>query len=135
VTLVPVTLSHLESIWPLAEPFLFAATLRAPNAPSPLGFLDELRRCDAQLWLACAGHEILGACGTRIEVRYTGERVLHTVWVAGRGFHIWGDLMDQIQAWSKAERGCTRMIYAGRRGWSRLRRRARVIAYVYEETF
>lgn len=69
------------------------------------------------LWLACEGAEIFAAYVTRLEI-VNGVKFCTVVACGGREFEKWSHLINDVEAFAKAE-GCRSVRIYGRDGWQR----------------
>jgi hypothetical protein len=130
--LVPVPIAWLDEMWPHARFFCKCALKHCRGEDTPEAFLDDCRRGRAQLWMAAKDKMVIAACGTSLDDRRDGTRVLNIRWISGTNYDAWHVHFDRVKAWAK-EHGCRSVYYRGRPGWQRRRPQARVAGVIYEE--
>ena len=132
IELVPVELPYIDKVWPIVHPFAKRAMKWCRGEDTPEAFLEDAKRAQAQIWLVTDRTSVIAACGTSLDTKRDGVRVLNVRWMAGKGFRDWIHLGDRVKAWA-VEHGCRSVYYRGRPGWQRIRPQARVAGVIYEE--
>lgn len=113
--LVCVNPADIKTVWPKVKPMIFLAMKRGDfGAFTPIE--DDLFSGDALLWLAHDGKEIVAACISQIS-ETEWRKVCTIVACAGTNMNRWLGLLEQIEAYAKAE-GCSASRIIGRDGWS-----------------
>lgn len=104
-----------KTIWPKVKPMIFSAMKRGDfGAFSPVE--DDVLNGDALLWVAYDDQDIAAACISQIgETEW--RKVCTIVACGGTNMNRWLGLLEQIEAYAKAE-GCSASRIVGRDGWA-----------------
>ena len=108
--------NKIARVWPLVEPWVKAALMRASDL-SPDQVREHLERGTMQLWLAWGQKRAFGICITELVESVRGL-CCNIVAIAGEKFDTWAHLEQDVQTWA-TEWGCVRMSLIGRKGWVR----------------
>lgn len=112
--LLCVSLEHIKTIWPNVRPLILSAMKRGDfGAFAPVE--DDVLNGDALLWIAHEDKSISAACISQIgETEW--RKVCTIVACGGTNMRQWVGLLEQIEAYAKAE-GCSASRIVGREGW------------------
>ncbi len=113
--LICVPPAQVPKVWPKVKPLIFEAMRRGDfGAFAPVE--DDVLDGDALLWVAYDEKEIVAACVSQIS-ETEWRKVCTIVACGGSEMRRWLGLLDQIEAYAKAE-GCSASRIVGRDGWS-----------------
>jgi hypothetical protein len=115
-TLLCVSPQRMQEIWPHVSGLIRSAIERTGlSAFSDVEY--DLLFGDALLWLAWSDH-IEAVAATTLNDTDAGKVCIITA-CGGTDMHRWLPLLDEIEAYAKAE-GCKRTRIIGRKGWLRV---------------
>ena len=115
-SLIPVPLTALDYVWPLAEPLLSKAVTADFTVAS---FREAIERREMQLWTTENDGELIAFAVTQILLR-PNAKILVISLVAGKDVRSWLPLIDEFKDWAQAQ-GCDAMeCYVDRERWSRV---------------
>lgn len=106
----------VPEIWPYVEELLSSASSRT-GLLDLRALLSDLSSGSSLLWVAIEDG-VLAAATTCI-CAVNGNRICELTACGGKDRARWIDLLEQIEAYAKAE-GCKSMRIYGRRGWQRV---------------
>jgi len=109
--------AEVHRIWPLASDLIRRAMTRMKLSEFALVERDVLAG-KALLWLGVADRNVVAAAVTQLEL-VDGEKYCTIVAYGGEGFDDWGDAIERLETFGKAE-GCKAMRIYGREGWARV---------------
>ncbi len=106
---------NIKRVWPKVKPLILSAMMRGDfGAFAPVE--ADVLNGDALLWIAKDEKEIVAACVSQIgETEW--RKVCTIIACGGTEMRRWLGLLDQIEAYAKAE-GCSASRIVGRDGWS-----------------
>jgi hypothetical protein len=108
--------AHVANIWPHV-----AHLIRRAMARGRMGRFADVERdvlgANAYLWLAIESGAVLAAAVTQV-TQQQDHRLCTIVACGGRDFARWGNLIEGLEDYARAE-NCARMEIAGRPGWLR----------------
>lgn len=129
--LIVVHPSCVPAIWPRVEQLVVGAITRTDLCHT-LDVVPKVMDGTAQLWLAIDGKDILAAATTLLR-RTDKHLICELTALGGRDRPRWLPMLDQIEAWAKAE-GATALRFFGRRGWTRVLKNYRTRHVILEKT-
>lgn len=122
--------AHLRrQIWPQIADRIRSAVLRT-DLSHTIDIERELIDGDGQLWIVHVGPKIEAAVATLL-ARTDKHLVCTITAIGGENMGNWLALIDQIEAWAKAEGAALVRIY-GRPGWARVLKSYRVKNVILE---
>ena len=98
----------------------------------PITLRDDLRTGHRQLWLLTRGDVTIVAAGVTSMSALRSGKALKIEHFGGSSMGDWLYLLEEIEAFAKSQ-GCKKVMWEGRRGWTRLLADYEVTAWVMEK--
>jgi hypothetical protein len=111
----------VDLVWPYLVGFIDAAVKATASVQSVERIREKIDARDMQLWAIRRGSRTVGAVVTEIYDTAAGK-TCGVPYLGGTGMVDWLHLLDQIEAWAKAN-GCVRAESVCRVGWERALKR------------
>jgi hypothetical protein len=109
----------VDLVWPYLVGFIDAAVKATASVQSVERIREKIDARDMQLWAIRRGSRTVGAVVTEIYDTAAGK-TCGVPYLGGTGMVDWLHLLDQIEAWAKAN-GCVRAESALKRfGWEKI---------------
>lgn len=119
--LIPVPAPRVGLVWPYLVGFVDDAVMATASVQSVERIREKIDARDMQLWAIRVDGKTAGAVVTEIYDTAAGK-TCGVPYLGGVGMNDWLHLLDQIEAWAKAN-GCVRSESVCRPGWERVLKR------------
>ena len=109
---------QLEAVWPMVRPLMeeVAESYRGKQTVETL--TSEILRGEVELWVVVEGNEILAIIGTQLCEEPSGMKTLFIKYADGRQMHKWLGMIDEFEAYARAN-GCEYVEMIARKGWTK----------------
>ena len=121
----------VDGVWPLAERHLLKS-YRSNDQNIPINLRLDLRRGIRQLWLVTRGDVTIIAAGVTAIHELRSGNVLKIEQFGGSSMGEWLHLLEEVEAYARSQ-GCKKVMWEGRRGWTRLLADYEVSAWTMEK--
>ena len=109
---------HLPELWPEIADLVAGVVERSRGRYSNRGVAQHLMSGDWHLWVVGVDGEIRAIVATELYRDVSGIKCCTIRFCTGRGSETWTHLLEQIEAWARAD-GCVRMDMIARKGWAK----------------